>query len=127
MRPWLEQARIEPVLRRLVWLLLAFPAAIALISLAVINRHGVRLILDPFRPEDPVVSIVLPLYAFVFGALIVGVLIGGSAAWVAQGRWRRAARRRATEAVRWQAEADRLARERDSQLTATAQLTPARR
>ena len=113
------------MLRRSMWLLVAFPIAIVLITLAVINRHPVRLILDPFRPDEPVLSLVGPLYAYVFGALIVGVIIGGTAAWLAQGRWRRVARRRAAEAIRWQAEADRLSRERDTRLASAAQLAPA--
>lgn len=115
------------MLRRAAWLLLALPAAIVLITLAVINRHGVRLILDPFRPDDPVIFLVLPLYAYLFAALILGVILGGAAAWMTQGRWRRVARRRTAEALQWQAEADRLSRERDKELAATARLAPARR
>jgi uncharacterized integral membrane protein len=115
------------VLRRAVWLLVALPAAIALITLAVSNRQAVRLVLDPFRPDDPVLFLVLPLYAYLFAALIIGVLLGGAAAWFAQRRWRRMARRRTTEAVRWQAEADRLMREREHRLASPAQLAPARR
>ena len=38
------------MLRRFVWLLVAFPVAVLLLTLAVANRHGVRLVLDPFRP-----------------------------------------------------------------------------
>jgi uncharacterized integral membrane protein len=115
------------VVRRAVWLLVALPAAVLLIALAVSNRHAVRLVLDPFRPEDPVVFLVLPLYAYVFAALIVGVILGGAAAWLAQRRWRRMARRRAAEAIRWQAEADRLLRERGRPLAAPGTLAPARR
>jgi hypothetical protein len=37
------------------------------------------------------------------------------------------ARRRTAEAVRWQAEADRLMREREHPLASPAQLAPARR
>jgi hypothetical protein len=115
------------VLRRAAWLLLALPAAIVLITLAVSNRHGVRLILDPFRPDDPVLSLVLPLYAYLLAALILGVILGGAAAWMTQGRWRRVARRRTAEALQWQAEADRLSRERENDLSATPRLAPARR
>ena len=53
------------------------------------------------------------------------LILGGAAAWLGQGRWRRVARRRAAEAVRWQAEADRLVRERDKALAPA--LAPARR
>lgn len=101
------------MLRRIVWLLVAFPAAAILVTLAVANRHGVRLVLDPFRPETPVLWIELPFYVYLLTALIVGVALGGTAMWMTQSRWRRTARRRAQEALRWQAEADRLARERD--------------
>ena len=45
-----------------------------------------------------------------------------------QARWRRTARRRAAEAQRWQAEADRLTRERQANLASTGrQLAPVQR
>lgn len=115
------------MVRRAVWLLVALPTAVLLIILAVSNRHAVRLVLDPFRPDDPVVFLVLPLYAYLFVSLILGVLLGGAAAWLAQRRWRRMARRRTAEAIRWQAEADRLLRERGQPLAAPGPLAPARR
>jgi hypothetical protein len=115
------------VVRRALWLLVALPAAVLLTALAVSNRHAVRLVLDPFRPDEPVVFLMLPLYAYVFAALILGVLLGGTAAWLAQRHWRRMARRRAAEAVRWQAEADRLLRERAQPLAAAGPLASARR
>jgi hypothetical protein len=60
--------------------------------------------------------------------LLLGIVIGGLATWVAQARWRRTARRRAAEARRWQAEADRLSRERQAQVaTAGRQLAPVNR
>ncbi|MBA4172998.1 MAG: hypothetical protein C0511_10190 [Hyphomicrobium sp.] len=102
------------MLRRIVLLLVTFPAAALLITLAIANRHAVRLVLDPFRPEAPAISLVLPFYAYIFGTLLIGVLLGGTAVWLGQGRWRRTARNRSQEAMRWQAEADRLARERDA-------------
>lgn len=105
------------MLRRIVLLLVAFPAAALLITLAIANRHAVRLVLDPFRPEAPVVSMMLPFYAYLFGALFAGILLGGTAVWLGQGRWRRTARNRSQEAMRWQAEADRLARERDATIS----------
>jgi len=100
------------MLRRILWWGGALPAALALLTLAVINRHSVTLVLDPFRPEAPLLSLVLPFYAFLFACLLIGILIGGATVWLAQARWRRSARRRAREAQRWRAEAGRLARER---------------
>jgi hypothetical protein len=103
------------VLRRIVWLLIALPAGLLLVTLAVVNRHEVRLVLDPFQPETPVVSLVLPFYVYLFATLLLGVVLGGTAVWLTQGRWRRSARVHGLSAVRWRAEADRLTRERDAQ------------
>ncbi len=108
------------MLRRALWILVALPVAVLLITLAVANRHGVRLVLDPFRPEEPVLSIVLPFYAYLYGVLLIGILVGGAATWLTQARWRSMARRRAAEAQRWQAEADRLTRERQAHVQAQA-------
>jgi hypothetical protein len=115
------------MLRRVIWTLVAFPIGIVLITLAVTNGHRVRLILDPFRPDDPVLSLVLPFYVYLFGAVLLGVVLGGMATWMTQARWRRMARRRGVDAVRWQAEADRLTRERDKQLSSARQLVAADR
>jgi uncharacterized integral membrane protein len=105
------------VLRRIVWLLIALPAGLLLITLAVVNRHEVRLVLDPFRPEAPVISMVMPFYIYLLAALLVGVVLGGFSMWLSQGRWRRSARVQGRAAARWQAEADRLTRERDALAT----------
>lgn len=102
------------MLKRIAWLLVGFPVGIVLIALAVANRHAVHVALNPFRPEDKVLAFDMPLFLYTFAVLLVGVLIGGWAAWLGQSRWRRTARHRTQEAMRWQAEADRLARERDA-------------
>ena len=115
------------MLRRFVWILVAFPVAVLLITLAVANRHGVRLVLDPFRSEEPVLFLVLPFYAYLFGVLLLGIVIGGLTVWLTQARWRRTARRRTAEAQRWQAEADRLTRERQAQGSTSRQLELASR
>ena len=99
---------------RILGLLFGFIAAVFLVTLAVANRHAVRLVLDPFDPLDPVLALELPFYAYVFAMLIVGVVMGGLATWVSQSRWRRLARARGQDAARWRAEAERLTRERDA-------------
>jgi uncharacterized integral membrane protein len=113
------------MVRRIIWWAAGVPAALVLVTLAVSNRHGVRLVLDPFRPDEPLISLVLPFYAYLFGTLLVGIVIGGAATWVTQARWRRAARRHGAEAQRWQAEADRLSRDREA--AASRQLAPVNR
>jgi uncharacterized integral membrane protein len=110
------------MLRRILSLAVALPAGLLLLTLAVINRHGVRLVLDPFRPDEPVLSLVLPFYVYLFGVLLIGVLIGGATVWRAQARWRRAARQRAGEVQRWRTEGERLNSERQQ----AARLIPAR-
>ena len=115
------------MLRRAWKYVIWVPVAIVLLTLAVINRHGVRLVLDPFRPEEPVLFLVLPFYVYLIGMLVIGIVIGGIATWVTQARWRRSARRRGAEAQRWQAEADRLGRERQAAVAADRQLAAANR
>ena len=110
------------MLRRILKLAVALPAGLLLLTLAVINRHGVRLVLDPFRPDEPVLSLVLPFYVYLFGVLLIGVMIGGASVWRAQARWRSVARQRAGEAQRWRQEVDRLNRERQQ----AARLIPVR-
>lgn len=115
------------MLRRIVWLVITAPIALLLVTLAVANRHSVRLILDPFRPADPVIFISLPFYVYLLGALLVGVALGGAATWLTQSRWRRSARRRGVEAERWHAEADRLRGDRAREAARTQPLLPANR
>lgn len=115
------------MLRRIVSLLIAFPLGAILVAIAVSNRHSVQLILDPFRPESPAVSVQLPFYAYLLGALVLGVILGGLATWMGQSRWRSTARTQGQRAARWQAEADRLARERDKSVAGDAQLAIAGR
>ncbi len=113
------------MIKRVLTYILVFPIAIALVALGVVNAHYVELILDPFRPDAPAVAVSLPFYAFVFAAVVIGILIGGWVTWRSQSHWRREARRRTADAQRWQAEAERLARERDRMVKEQAQLAPA--
>ena len=106
------------MLRRLIWLLIAIPSAVVLVALAIANKHPVRLSVDPFRDlETSAFSISAPFYAYLFAALTLGVILGGFSTWVGQGRWRKTARLKSQDSMRWQAEADRLARERDARVT----------
>lgn len=110
------------MLRRIVSLLVAFPLGVLIVALAVSNRHSVQLILDPFRPESPALSVMLPFYAYLLGALVLGVILGGMATWLSQGRWRKTARAQGQRAARYEAEAERLVREREFNVTNAKQL-----
>ena len=112
---------------RIAGLIVGFVAAVLLVTLAVANRHAARLVLDPFNPQNPVISLELPFYGYLLGVLILGVMLGGVAAWLSQGKWRHLARLRTVEAVRWKAEAERLTRERDAGVSERKRLAVAGR
>jgi len=79
--------------RRVVSALIVIPLALVIIAFAVANRQSVTLSFDPFSSTSPSYAVTLPLFALIFAVLILGVLVGGIAAWIGQTRWRRAARK----------------------------------
>jgi uncharacterized integral membrane protein len=81
------------LLRRIVAAIILIPLAVVIIAFAVANRHPVTVSFDPFGGNPPVASLTLPLFALVLVVLIAGVVIGGVASWLGQGKWRGAARR----------------------------------
>ena len=91
------------------------PIAILAIAFAVANRQVVSISFDPFSSGDPVFALVAPLFLLVFFLLSCGVVIGGAASWLGQGRYRTAARRSAAEARDARAENGRLRTELDIQ------------
>jgi len=93
------------LLRKIVATLILLPLAIVMIAFAVANRQIVTVSLDPFGGSDS--GLALQLFVLIILLLIIGVLIGGLAAWVRQGKWRSAARRweRQAQALRKKLEA----------------------
>jgi uncharacterized integral membrane protein len=81
------------VFRRIVSTLIVVPLAVVIIAFAVANRHSVTVSFDPFSSTSPAYSATLPLFVLIFVLLILGVLIGGIAAWFGQSKWRRTARK----------------------------------
>jgi uncharacterized integral membrane protein len=106
------------MIRRIVTALILVPLAILFISLAVANRQAVVVSFDPFDPTHPALTRALPLYLLMLMLLIGGVLVGGIAAWLRQGRWRRAARLADAQARELRVEVDRLRRRLGSPLSA---------
>jgi uncharacterized integral membrane protein len=92
---------------RYLKLLILLPVAAVIIGLAVINRAPVSLTYWP-QSFGQVQSIQLPLFVAMISALIMGVILGGMATWLAQGQHRRAERQYRREAERLRAEAERL-------------------
>jgi uncharacterized integral membrane protein len=81
------------MIRKLVTTLTLAALALVLISFAIANRQVVTVSFDPFDQADPALALSLPLYQLIFLLLICGVLVGGCAAWLRQGKWRSRARR----------------------------------
>ena len=85
------------MIRKIVTGLGLISLALVLISFAVANRQMVTVSLDPFDQENPALVFSQPLYLLIFAVLIVGVVLGGCAAWLRQRRWRARARRAETQ------------------------------
>lgn len=91
--------------RLLAWILL-LPLSVAIILFAVANRTDVVVSFDPFSRASPALTVTVPLFAVIFGAMIVGVLVGGIAVSFGKLRWRLAARRAERENARLKAEVE---------------------
>jgi len=73
-------------MRYLIWLV-AIPVALVVIAFAVANRD---LAMVSFSPLPFVLDI--PLWAVVVGAVLFGIIVGGTIRWLMDHRWRRLAR-----------------------------------
>ncbi len=88
-------------------LLFLLPIGIAIVTLAVMNRTPTRLVYWPSSLGGEL-ALTVPLFVALMLALIVGVVLGGGAAWLAQSRHRQAERRYRREAESLKSEAERL-------------------
>jgi uncharacterized integral membrane protein len=85
------------MISRIIAIIILVPLAIVIVALAVANRAPVTVSFDPINIADPLFVMQVPLYLLMLALLIGGVVIGGIAAWLKQGRWRRQSRRLAYE------------------------------
>jgi hypothetical protein len=99
------------MLHKLVTALILIPLAIVLVSFAVANRQSVIVSLDPFDRGDPALSFSVPLFALILVLVIGGVIVGGAAAWLRQGKWRWRARIAEAQAQELRVENERLRRQ----------------
>ncbi|WP_320201203.1 DUF1049 domain-containing protein [Agrobacterium sp. rho-13.3] len=93
--------------KKIVNLVVLVPLAIILVVLCVANRQAVTLALNPFRPDDSVLSFSAPFFVFILLSVIFGIGLGSLVTWFSQGKHRKRARVEAKEAIRWHNEADR--------------------
>jgi uncharacterized integral membrane protein len=113
-------------MRRFLSIVILVPLALLVIVLSVANRAPVTFSLDPFDGAAPAFATTAPFFVFLFAALLFGILLGGIAAWLRQGRWRRLARHERARADRLQREVDRLTAEAKAEGRALPAPGPAR-
>jgi uncharacterized integral membrane protein len=109
------------MIRNIVRVLILVPLALLIAIFAVANRAPVLIGFDPFGAQPPMFAFVSPLYLALMVALILGVIVGGVAAWMSQGPKRRRARRLAAELKASRAEAEALRRQIDANATMQAE------
>src|SRR5262249_42744364 len=85
------------MIRRFGKALFLVPLGLIIILFAVANRQIVVVSFDPFDAVQPAYAARLPLFLLILLLVIIGVIIGGTAAWLRQHKWRRAARRPGAE------------------------------
>ena len=84
--------------RKIVTLAIVLPLAAVIVAFAVANRQLVTVSFDPFTNVNPAYAATVPLFILIFVLVILGVIVGGAAAWLRQAHWRRAARKLDAEA-----------------------------
>jgi len=110
------------MIRKIISFLILVPLALVLIALSIANKQPVTVSFDPFSAGAPAFTLTAPLYLVAFVLVIAGVVIGGIAAWLAQGKRRRAARHAQAELRDARTEIDGLRRD----LAAREPASPAR-
>lgn len=88
-------------------LLILAPIGVMIVLLAIANRAPVQISFDPVS-ADGAYTFTVPLFVGLIGALMVGIVFGGIAVWLGQGKHRRAARLAQRDANDARAEVNRL-------------------
>ena len=80
------------VMRKAIAIAILVPLAILIVMFAVANREIITVSFDPFDSAHPALAFKMPLFMLIFALVTVGVVVGGIAAWLRQGKHRRVAR-----------------------------------
>ena len=91
-------------MRKFLGVALLVALAVIFVVFAVANRHWVTVSFDPYVSSDPSFSVTLPLFLVIILSVATGVVVGGSATWFRQRRWRRAARQHEADARQMRAQ-----------------------
>ncbi len=98
------------MIRKVISALILIPFAVMFVVFAVANRQTVIISFDPFDQLDPMLAVGLPLFALILFLVVGGVIVGGVAAWLGQGKWRWRARHFEAEVRALRGELDALRR-----------------
>jgi hypothetical protein len=96
---------------KLVKAIILIPIFAVLVGWAVANPQPITVSFDPFDAADPAYAMTVPLYLVGFAILIAGVIVGGIATWLEQGKSRRTLARLAVEIGGLRAELEHLRRQ----------------
>ena len=97
--------------RKLFAALVLFPLGVIFVVFAVANRQAVTVSFDPFNSTQPAFAATMPLFVLILALIMLGILVGGIAAWLRQAKWRRTARRLQGEMQALRADLDLARRE----------------
>jgi uncharacterized integral membrane protein len=84
-------------MRKFLAIAVLVPLAIVFVMFAVANREIITVSFDPFDSVHPAFALKLPLFVLILVLVVLGVVVGGIAAWLRQHRWRTRARRAEAE------------------------------
>jgi uncharacterized integral membrane protein len=109
------------MIRKFIAIVVLVPLVLLIMAFAVANRAPITVSLDPFGNQPPMYSATSPMFVILMIVLTVGVIIGGVASWARQSKWRRRARRLATDLKALHAETEALRQQLAASAAAQAQ------
>ena len=106
-------------IRRFFNWLVGLPVAVVAVVFAVANRQWITVSFDPLSRDQPFASVNMPMWVLFFCGVFAGLFVGWAAAWLAQGKWRKAAREARIDLARAHSEQDRMKSESQQRAVVT--------
>jgi len=112
-------------MKRFIAVLFGLPIFALMAAFALANRKWVMVSFDPITPDQPLYSVEAPLWAVLFTGILLGLIAGGVATWLKQGKWRRRARQAIYELEDEKVSKKKLEEELNKTREATSAILPA--
>ncbi len=97
------------MIKRFIGWFILVPICAILIVFALANRQKVTLNFDPTTSLNPIIAnIEISLFVIIYAMLFIGIVLGGTAVWFTQGRFRKACRQLTKETTRLEAELEEV-------------------